>query len=117
MDAFYASVELLRYPQLKGLPVVIGGSATPEDEARNQAWAGRLHEIAADAFPRLSSYVGRGVITTATYAARAFGVGSAMGLMKAARLCPQAVLLPVDFPQYRGAIHGASRRSSSRSRR
>lgn len=101
MDAFYASVELLRYPQLKGLPVVIGGSATPEDEARSQAWAGRLHEIALDAFPRLSSYVGRGVITTATYAARAFGVGSAMGLMKAARLCPQAVLLPVDFPQYR----------------
>ncbi|MEI8324577.1 MAG: DNA polymerase IV, partial [Betaproteobacteria bacterium] len=43
---------------------------------------------------------GRGVITTATYAARQFGVGSAMGLMKAAKLCPQAVLLPVDFPEY-----------------
>ena len=101
MDAFYASVELLRYPQLKGLPVVIGGSATPEDEARSQAWAGRLHEIPLEAFPRLSGYVGRGVITTATYAAREFGVGSAMGLMKAARLCPQALLLPVDFPEYR----------------
>jgi DNA polymerase-4 len=41
------------------------------------------------------------VITTATYAARQFGVGSAMGMMKAARLCPQAILLPVDFAEYR----------------
>jgi DNA polymerase-4 len=41
------------------------------------------------------------VITTATYPARQFGVGSAMGLMKAARLCPQAILLPVDFAEYR----------------
>ncbi|MCZ2104075.1 MAG: DNA polymerase IV [Comamonadaceae bacterium] len=101
MDAFYASVELLRYPQLKGLPVVIGGAPTEEDLARSRAWAGRLHEIAVEAFPRLADYVGRGVITTATYPARAFGVGSAMGLMKAARLCPQALLLPVDFAEYR----------------
>ncbi|MBE0475276.1 DNA polymerase IV, partial [Rhodoferax sp.] len=43
----------------------------------------------------------RGVITTATYAARQFGVGSAMGLMKAAKLCPDAILLPVDFAAYR----------------
>ena len=50
---------------------------------------------------RLRDYVGRGVVTTATYAARAFGVHSAMGLMKAARLCPQAILLPVDFDEYR----------------
>ena len=41
------------------------------------------------------------MITTATYAARQFGVGSAMGMMKAARLCPQAILLPVDFDEYR----------------
>jgi DNA polymerase-4 len=41
------------------------------------------------------------VITTATYAARQFGIGSAMGLMKAAKLCPQAILLPVDFAQYK----------------
>ncbi len=101
MDAFYASVELLRYPQLKGLPVVIaGGSRTRELIAAAQG-EGAPHEIAVDAFPRISSYVGRGVITTATYAARAFGVGSAMGVMKAAKLCPQAVLLPVDFEQYR----------------
>ena len=52
-------------------------------------------------FPRLRDYAGRGVITTATYAARQFGVGSAMGLMKAAQLCPQAILLPVDFDEYR----------------
>jgi DNA polymerase-4 len=52
-------------------------------------------------FPRLSSYKGRGVITTATYAARLFGVGSAMGMMKAAQLCPQAIVLPMDFEQYR----------------
>ena len=110
MDAFYASVELLRYPQLKGMPVVIGGSRRREDEllARLQVahpehtWSSdNLHEIPVDFFPRLSGYVGRGVITTATYAARQFGIGSAMGLMKAAALCPQAVLLPVDFDRYR----------------
>jgi len=101
MDAFYASVELLRYPQLKGLPVVIGGGRRREDDALLQAYAGRPGDIPVDAFPRLAGYVGRGVITTATYAARAFGVGSAMGLMKAARLCPQAILLPVDFAEYR----------------
>jgi DNA polymerase-4 len=82
MDAFYASVELLRYPHLRGLPVVIGGSRAGE--------------------PReLRHYVGRGVVTTATYPAREFGVHSAMGLMKAAQLCPQALLLPADFEEYR----------------
>jgi len=101
MDAFYASVELLRYPQLTGLPVVIGGGRRQEDDALISAYAGRLDGIPLAAFPRLSGYVGRGVITTATYAARAFGVGSAMGLMKAARLCPDAILLPVDFAEYR----------------
>lgn len=101
MDAFYASVELLRYPQLAGLPVVIGGGRRDEDDALVKAYAGRLGEIPLAAFPVLKDYVGRGVITTATYAARAFGVGSAMGMMKAARLCPQAILLPVDFAEYR----------------
>ncbi|MGX5661937.1 Y-family DNA polymerase [Diaphorobacter nitroreducens] len=101
MDAFYASVELLRYPQLKGLPVVIGGGRRPQDEALAAAYAGRPGDIPVAAFPLLKEYAGRGVITTATYAARQFGVGSAMGLMKAARLCPQAVLLPVDFAAYR----------------
>jgi len=110
MDAFYASVELLRYPQLKGLPVVIGGGRRREDDLLGRMrslqperdWtAADLADIPVDVFPRLNSYVGRGVITTATYAARAFGVGSAMGVMKAAKLCPDAILLPVDFAQYR----------------
>ena len=110
MDAFYASVEWLRYPQLKGLPVVIGGARRHEDELierlnqerPERTWtAGDVADIPVDFFPLLKDYVGRGVITTASYAARAFGVGSAMGLMKAARLCPQAILLPVDFAEYR----------------
>ena len=110
MDAFYASVEWLRYPQLKGLPMVIGGGRRREDEliARlnrqrpERVWtAADLAEIPVDCFPLLRDYVGRGVITTASYAARQFGIGSAMGLMKAARLCPQAILLPADFDEYR----------------
>lgn len=92
MDAFYASVELLRYPELRGLPVVIGGgSATQPGVAPDGT---RLYS-------RVGDYVGRGVITTATYEARALGVHSAMGLMKAARLAPDAILLPADFTQYR----------------
>jgi DNA polymerase-4 len=110
MDAFFASVELLRYPQLKGLPVVIGGGRRREDDmfARlretypEREWTGEdLAHIPVNFFPRLESYAGRGVATTATYAARQFGVGSAMGLMKAAKLCPQAILLPVDFDEVR----------------
>ena len=102
MDAFYASVELLRYPQLQGLPVVIGGGRRACDSVLTTEGSGlSLHEIPLSAFPLLQGYTGRGVITTATYAARAFGVGSAMALMKAARLCPQAILLPVDFDEYR----------------
>ncbi|HND36402.1 MAG TPA: DNA polymerase IV [Nitrosomonas sp.] len=92
MDAFYASVELLRYPQLKGLPVVIAGRA--EHKPQIQA-DGQLQ------FSRLSDYIGRGVITTSTYEARALGIYSAMGVMKAAQLAPQAILLPVDFTAYR----------------
>ena len=91
MDAFYASVELLRYPELKGQPVVIGGRRehAPRDTPQGRVYA------------RLKDYTGRGVITTATYAARAFGVRSGLGIMKAAQLAPEAVLLPVDFPAYR----------------
>jgi DNA polymerase-4 len=114
MDAFYASVELLRYPQLKGLPVVIGGGRRREDDLLGQMrvldpereWTtADLADIPLEVFPRLKGYTGRGVITTATYAARAFGVGSAMGVMKAAKLCPDAILLPVDFAQYRHYSH------------
>jgi DNA polymerase-4 len=114
MDAFYASCELMRYPQLKGLPVVIGGGRRREDDLLSQlqaaypngdwsadTFAQRLDKIPLSFFPRLAGYTGRGVITTATYPARAFGIGSAMGLMKAAKLCPEAILLPVDFERYR----------------
>ncbi|NNU42156.1 DNA polymerase IV [Ramlibacter montanisoli] len=102
MDAFFASVELLRYPQLKGLPVVIGGGRRSVDDLLLRRFADRpVSQIPVDAFPLLRDYVGRGVITTATYPARQFGVGSAMGMMKAARLCPQAIVLPVDFDEVR----------------
>ena len=92
MDAFYASVELLRYPELRGSAVVIGGG-------RNA-----IPEILPDGsrrFVRLRSYAGRGVVTTSTYEARALGVFSAMGMMKAAQLAPDAILLPTDFESYR----------------
>lgn len=110
MDAFYASVEGLRYPQLRDLPFVVGAGwgqmqahlQRLRREHPERAWteADRA-AIPLEYFPRLRDYTGRGVITTASYPARAFGIGSAMGLMKAARLCPQAILLPVDFREYR----------------
>ncbi len=92
MDAFYASVERLRYPELKGLPVVIGGGSASQPTQLPDGT--RL-------FSRLQGYVGRGVVTTSTYEARALGVFSAMGMMKAAQLAPEAILLPVDFKAYR----------------
>lgn len=92
MDAFYASVELLRYPELVGLPVVIGGGR------RHQPQTG---PDGRRSFARLSDYAGRGVATTATYAARDHGVHSGMGLMKAALRAPDAILLPTDFERYR----------------
>ncbi len=92
MDAFYASVELLRYPELKGQPVVIGGRRA---QAPIEGPGGERR------FARLREYAGRGVVTTATYPARDLGVHSAMGMMKAAKLAPDAVLLPADFEEYR----------------
>lgn len=92
MDAFFASVELLKYPELRGQPVVVGGGrnhhpVTLPDGTRQ--------------FSRLSGYVGRGVATTSTYEARALGIFSAMGLMKAAKLGPDCILLPTDFDAYK----------------
>ena len=97
MDAFYASVELLRYPELRGQPVVIGGGSRQQPFWENDPTTGEPRRV----FARLRDYVGRGVITTATYEARAFGVNSAMGLMKAAKKVPDAILLPTDFDEYR----------------
>ncbi len=87
MDAYFASVELLAYPELKGLPVVVGGRRRPAAED-------------SEGFQRLRSYAGRGVVTTATYEARVFGIRSGMGLMKAAALAPDAILLPGDYETY-----------------
>ncbi len=97
MDAFYASVELLRYPELRGLPVVIGGGARHQPVWHTDPVTGARTRR----YARLRGYTGRGVITTATYEARALGVNSAMGLMRAARRAPDAILLPVDFDEYR----------------
>ena len=97
MDAFYASVELLRYPELVGRPVVIGGGRRHQPSESIDPATGRLVRT----FSTLRGYAGRGVITTATYEARALGIHSAMGLMKAAQRAPETVLLPTDFDEYR----------------
>jgi DNA polymerase IV len=73
MDQFIAAVEILRRPELAGLPVIVGGRGDPTERA---------------------------VVSTATYEAREFGIRSGMPLKTAVRRCPEAVLLPVDAPAY-----------------
>lgn len=92
MDAFFASVELLSHPQLRGQPVVVGGRNVP---APASGTSGAL------SYTRLGQYAGRGVVTTSTYEARALGVFSGMGLMQSAKLAPDAILLPANFEAYR----------------
>ena len=92
MDAFFASVELLTYPELRGEAVVVGGRGIHPP---------RLSPDGTRAFARLRDYAGRGVVTTSTYPARALGVFSGMGLMKSAQLAPDAILLPANFDAYR----------------
>jgi DNA polymerase IV len=77
MDAFLAAVEIRRHPELRGLPVVVGGSGDPTKP--------------------------RQVVATASYEARAFGVHSGMPLRQAHRKCPDAVFLPSDHPAYDSA--------------
>lgn len=88
MDAFFATAELIRDPRLKGLPVAVGGRST-------------IQPLPGNEFPVLSQYTGRGVLTTANYEARKLGLHSAMPTMKAAKLAPQAILLPADFEWYK----------------
>ena len=76
LDQFLAAVEVLRRPELSGLPVVVGGRGDPTE---------------------------RGVVSTSSYEARAHGVRSGMPLRTAAKKCPDAVFLPVDFPVYEAA--------------
>jgi DNA polymerase-4 len=92
MDAFFASVELSHYPELRGQAVVVGGRRAAQPE---------LQADGSRRFSRLADYAGRGVATTATYEARALGVFSGMGLMAAAKLAPSAILLPAQFEAYR----------------
>lgn len=92
MDAFFAACELLRYPELKGLPMVVAGGAAHVPSVRADG---------TRAFSSLRDYAGRGVLTTATYEARALGLHSAMPTMHAAKLAPDAILLPVNFERYR----------------
>ena len=97
MDAFYASVALLRYPELRGRPMVIGGGSRHQSgETPDPATDGVLRK-----FSTLRDYAGRGVVMTATYEARSLGLHSALGLMKAAAIAPDVVLLPTDFDAYR----------------
>src|SRR5687767_14202413 len=96
MDAFFASVEQLDDPTLAGKPVIVGNSPHAME---------RLRKLAEEAsrLARPPEFIKgiRGVVASASYEARAFGVRSAMPLARALVLCPQAVVLPGRFKRYR----------------
>src|SRR5438105_3026747 len=99
MDAFFASVEQRDNPGLAGHPVIVANSPLPMD---------KLREIAEQARngPQREFIKGvRGVVASASYEARAFGVRSAMPLARALVLCPDAVVLPGRFDRY-GEVAG-----------
>ena len=105
MDAFLRpSSCCATHRSSKGLPVVIGGGRRAVDELLLQSPDGASlrepHFIPVADFPRLKDYVGRGVITTATYAARQFGVVR-HGHDESRPAVPQAIVLPVDFDEVR----------------
>lgn len=99
MDAFFAAVEVRDNPALKGRPVVIGGGPPP--------WGreGRLLTAAAcaDAQSPEAAFSGRGIVTTCSYEARAYGIHSGMPIAEAWRRCPDAVYLPGSRGKYGAA--------------
>ncbi|MEO5953143.1 MAG: DNA polymerase IV [Chloroflexia bacterium] len=96
MDAFFASVEQLDNPALAGVPVIVANSPMTVE---------RLREVAAELrrLPKMPEFIKgvRGVVASASYEARAFGVRSAMPLARALALCPNATVLPGHFSRYR----------------
>jgi DNA polymerase IV (DinB-like DNA polymerase) len=88
MDGFFAAVEVRESPDLKGVPVIIGGRIQPSEEEATVE-EGEKHF--------------RGVVSTCSYEARTFGVHSAMPLSHAYKLCPNAVFLPVNMALYKQA--------------
>src|ERR1700687_1635544 len=96
MDAFFASVEQHDNPQLAGLPLIVGNSPMSMEKLREMAEAVRKLERRPEFIKSV-----RGVVASASYEARAFGVRSAMPLAKALALCPDAVVLPGRFGRYR----------------
>jgi DNA polymerase-4 len=96
MDAFFASVEQHDNPHLAGLPLVVGNSPMSTEKLREMAES--VRNMARR--PEFIKGV-RGVVASASYEARAFGVRSAMPLAKALALCPDATILPGRFGRYR----------------
>ena len=92
MDYFFAQIEERENPQFKGKPVVVGADPAPEQV---RCGAGPKGEPIIKTIPR-----GRGVVSTANYVARKYGIHSAMPISKAYQLCPNAIFLPVNMKLY-----------------